>query len=356
MVRSSQLLRLMSVFALLVLGFVPIASAQPDPEPGNEQPEPSGPSAADKETARTLFREGDEKYRAGDYEEALKAFKAADEIMGVPTTGLEYARTLMMLNRLLEARDGFIRVANLEKRDGELPAQDDARREANQLAEDLAKRIPSIRVSVKNAPPSASIRLQIDDVEIPETAVEFPRKVDPGKHVVKVFVVGFEPTTREVDVQEKEEKVVEVELEAAKGEQNLVNPWEEGGNGDTGEQGPLSVLSWIGFSVGVVGLGVGIGAGAFAVSEKGALQDVCKGKGPNGETQCPADQGDRLDTAKTVAHISTAGFIVGGVGVAVGVAGILFRKALPDALAGTDAPITFSPYVGVGAAGVTGSF
>src|SRR5436190_23509399 len=50
------------------------------------------PSAADKETARSLMDEGDRKFAAKDYKGALDAYQGAHAIMGVPTTGLEVAK------------------------------------------------------------------------------------------------------------------------------------------------------------------------------------------------------------------------------------------------------------------------
>ncbi len=313
------------------------------------QPPPSEPSAADKETARTLFREGDERFRANDYEGALKAFRAADEIMRVPTTGLEHARTLMMLGRLVEARDLFIKVSNLEKRPDELAAQDAARDEAKQLAEDLLLRIPSVRVVLQNAPANAEVKVRIDEVLIPATAVEFPRKVDPGDHIVKVFLVGFKPVNRRISVVEKEQKVIEIKLEPSGEDASLVDPW-EGGGGDGDGASFLPVLSWIGFSVGLAGLIVGVPTGVYAISEKGRLEELCNGN------VCPAEVESDLDAALVVSHVSTVGFVFAGVGIAVGVTGLLLRHSLPDALARTDAPFTLRPFVGPGAVGFSGRF
>ncbi|MBB1180651.1 hypothetical protein DSM05_16030, partial [Pseudomonas sp. FW305-3-2-15-E-TSA4] len=44
------------------------------------------PTAADRETARTLMASGRTKRDAGDLNGALKDFAAADSLMGVPTT------------------------------------------------------------------------------------------------------------------------------------------------------------------------------------------------------------------------------------------------------------------------------
>lgn len=352
MVRSRFSSRLTITGALFIRSSIALGAlgALSPGEAWAQEPASDEPSAADKETARTLFREGDEKFRAGDFEGAFKAFRAADEIMGVPTTGLEHARSLMMLGRLLEARDLFIKVSNRETRADELPAQQTARDEARDLADKLASRIPAIKVVVVNAPAGAEVKLRIDDIEIPPSAVEFPRKVDPGDHTVKAYVAGYKPVSRKISVAEQEEKVVELTLEASDEDASLVDPW--GGDKAPSRRGApiMPTLSWIGFSVGVVGLGIAIPSGVFAVSEKGSLEDSCNGN------VCPrALEGD-LDTAVAVAHVSTAGFVLAGVGIAVGVTGFFIRDSLPDALAEGDAPVTLRPYVGVGAAGFTGTF
>jgi hypothetical protein len=49
------------------------------------------PSPGEKETARALMDEGDRKLSKQDLRGALQAYQGADQIMGVPTTGLEVA-------------------------------------------------------------------------------------------------------------------------------------------------------------------------------------------------------------------------------------------------------------------------
>ena len=70
------------------------------------------PSAADRETARSMMQEGRDLREKGDLKGALQRFKAADDIMHVPTTGLEVARTQVSLGLLVEALDT---IANIHK-------------------------------------------------------------------------------------------------------------------------------------------------------------------------------------------------------------------------------------------------
>ena len=69
----------------------------------------------------------------------------------------------------------------------------------------------------------------------------------------------------------------------------------------------------------------------------------------NAEKRCPPDQESTLDTAKTFSTVSTIGFIVGGVGIATGTV-LLFTSS------GSSKSGSVSPYVGLGNAGVTGTF
>ena len=59
------------------------------------------PSAADRQTARTLLIKGRNKLKAGDAEGALADFRAAHAIMHVPPTGLDLARAQVALGQLV---------------------------------------------------------------------------------------------------------------------------------------------------------------------------------------------------------------------------------------------------------------
>src|SRR5690606_32301856 len=167
-------------------------------------PSHAEPTLSDKETARSLFTQGDEKYRAGDYDGALKAFEAADAIMGVPTTGLERGRTLAQLGRLLEAREVLLKVSRLPPGPEDNEVQQRARREAHQLAEAVGQRIPSVQVRVRGLDPDARYDVVIDDEPVPESLATFPRKLDPGEHVVMVRAPGYRTQSRVISVRERE--------------------------------------------------------------------------------------------------------------------------------------------------------
>jgi hypothetical protein len=266
--------------------------------------------------------------------------------MGVPTTGLEHARTLMKLGLYVEARDLFLNVSNRKRLPDELEAQEAARNEASQLANDLADRIPALRVVIHNAPTGADVKLRIDDVEIPGAALAFPRKVNPGQHTVRLFVAGFEPVSRTVTVAESVEKVVEVQLVAVDGDAPLIDPWAGSAEARTNNGGGIHPLTWVGFSFALAGLGVGATTGIIAIVRKYDLEDSCGG------TRCPPSVQGELDTALTISHVSTVGFVVAGAGIALGVTGLILGASDGEPTSG----FRVRPYVGPTAFGVVGAF
>ena len=92
------------------------------------------PSAADRETARTLMATGDGKLKDGDLDGALEAYRGADEIMGVPTTALAVGRVYARMGKLIQAVDALSRARRHPVDGSEPEAFRQARAEAAKLA------------------------------------------------------------------------------------------------------------------------------------------------------------------------------------------------------------------------------
>jgi hypothetical protein len=147
------------------------------------------PSAADKETARTLMNQGDDRFDAKDYAGALKAYQGADAIMHPPMTGVALARAQAALGLLLEARDTALQVAHQPAQAGDNPKYAESRAEARTLADARSARIPSLDLKLSASP--AGLVVSVDDVPLPVAALTLPRKVNPGKHVVTARAPAF---------------------------------------------------------------------------------------------------------------------------------------------------------------------
>jgi hypothetical protein len=272
-------------------------------------------SLADRETARSLMDEGDKKRDAGDTKGALKNYEAADAIMHVPTTGLEVARAHVALGQLLEAREALGRVLRLPAKPGEPAPFTAARKAADTLNNELASRIPSIVVVVANADATQQPQISIDGETIPAAAASVPRKVNPGAHTVLVKVGSFEKKL-DVAVVERENKTVNVDAKdqppPPPKETTPEEPGRKTGGGSTGK-----VLMFSGFGVAVIGIGVGTVTGLMSLSKTNELKEVC----PN--DQCPPGKQGEIDSATSLGNISTAAFVVGGLGLGVGIVGLL---------------------------------
>lgn len=293
--------------------------------------------------------EGDKKRDAQDLRGALKNYEAADAIMKVPTTGLEVAKTQIALNMFLEARDTLGRVLRLPPKPNEPAPFTAARKAADQLNNDLATRIPSIQVTLTNAGPNDAPQVAIDNDTIPRAALAVPRKVNPGPHTVTVKL-GTAEKKQEVAIAEHETKNVTIDLKEIVAEPPPPAPPPE----PTHSALP-KVLMFGGFGLGAVGVGVGAVTGLMSISQTNDLKDVCK-------PTCPPERQSDIDSAKGLGNISTVAFIVGGVGVAAGVVGLILSSGDKKESASWQQPKTtrdrrsIHAVVTPGYAGVAGSF
>jgi PEGA domain len=170
------------------------------------------PTAADKETARTLLDDGDRKFSAKDYAGALKSFQAADSMMGVPTTGIEVARAEEALGQLAEAHDKLLEVTRYPQKPGEPAAFTKARADAAVRAEKIGARIPTLKVTLSGPPGGTDITVTIDGETVPAAAATLPRKIDPGKHSVVASARGYADAKADVTLREVEAKEVKLTL------------------------------------------------------------------------------------------------------------------------------------------------
>jgi len=265
------------------------------------------PSAAEKETARRLMAEGRTLRDQGDAKGALRSFMGADSIMLVPSTGIEVAKTQIALGQLVEARDKALAVTRIPVGKHEPAPFAEARAAAQQLEDDLTKRIPTIKIVVTGAPPNVALNVTVDGESVPEAALVGPYAVDPGHHVVAAGLRGGAQKTGEVDVVERDAKTVTLEVPA--GLASDAPPVET--PVDTTPEAPpargVPVLAYVGFIVGGVGLVTGGVTGAIALAKTHSAEN-----GGCVNDRCPPSTDSTLNTANTMATVSTVAFIVRG--------------------------------------------
>ena len=301
------------------------------------------PTAADRETARALMAEGRDQRDKGDLEGALKAFRGADAIMHVPTTALEVARTEAATGLLVEARDHALTIARSRPTPGEPAPFADARTAADTLAAELEGRIPSLKIKVHSAS-EGEVEVRLDDAVIPFAALGLARKLDPGSHVI-VAKKGADVRRLTVDVGERDGREVTIDFSVAPPAtkpDDVTSPPPDRPELPGNPARTALVLG--GFGIGLVGVAVGSVTGMMSLSKTSTLKEQC----PN--DRCPAALEDDLASARTLATVSTIAFVIAGAGIVAGVVGLVALKPHRPAEA------RIVPWIGVGAAGLSGSF
>ena len=332
----------------------------------------AAPTEADKETARSLMDQGDAKAEAKDFAAALKLYQAADDLMGVPTTGLEVARMQAALGQLLEARDTALAVARIAVQPKEPRVFAQARGEAGRLADTLAARIPAVQFNVQGVNIDVPLTVEVDGASVPPSAALLPRKVNPGKHHIQVTAPGYQLASGDVEVVEGKVVDVLLLLQQQTPAAAVVTPPVTAQPAPTPalqqrSQQPtpatrrgLPTLSYVGFGVGAAGMIAGSITGLLTFSKKSSIQSTyCQHT-----NDCNPSAQDSLNNGHTLATISNVAFGVGIVGIGAGVAAWLAApsesQSPPAALHKVDSTtaqrLTLTPVIGANKVGVYGTF
>lgn len=331
------------------------------------------PTAAEKETARSLLGAGQKKFDAGDYAGAAKAWQAADDIMHVPTTGIRLGKAQEKLGKLVEARDAWLEVARHPVAPDEPKAFTAARQEATTLAAAVEKRIPSVTVTVSGVPADVELDVAVDGVSVPPAAATLPRKVNPGAHHLSVSAPGYLIQEQDFTLEEAESRTLNVELarDPNAAAPPVVPPTEPVAPAPAPAPGPIaappgdpqadsgggsSTLTIVGFTLAGVGVVVGGVTGIMSATKTSDIKAGCEG------TRCPEDSQSDIDSAKTLATVSNIGFGVGILGLGVGILGLVMdssgaaQRAAPPAPRAAKRRFTLTPVVGLGSFNVLGKF
>jgi hypothetical protein len=333
-------------------------------------------SEADADAAKKLWADG-VRLEPTDLATARDRFKGAFKLRPSPIIGLKLGDVHERLGELVEARQVFQRAATVSPdefldvgvKQESLNAQD-ARKQARARAQALEDRIPTIDVHLSNVPADAKPKVTIDGVEIPIEALAVPRSANPGKHLIVVTIRDRAPKTAEIELVEKDRRVVEIDLRpdpAATTTPPDSKPATPPGATTAPALTPTPerrasgsatrTVGWIGFGVGGAGLIVGGVAGVLALGKASTVKDGC----PN--QICPPSHHDDLDAAKRWSTISNVGFGVAVLGLGVGLWGVLSSRSRETAT--TPASTTTAtpppraqvqPWIGVGSVGVVGTF
>lgn len=310
------------------------------------------PSAQERERARSLMDQGDARLEAGAYEAALEAYRGADAIMAVPTTGLEVGRTLEKLGRLLQAREALQRVAASPSLPDEPKAFAAARQKAERLALELTPRIPRLRVTVVGVPSGVAAELSIDGKRLEARTLGVAFEVEPGAHRLSGRAPGQAEVTRDVALAEGQLQEVALIFTAQPAPSSPAVAEAAKAGRPAGERSAPAtrgkrVLLWGSLGLAAVGLTAGSITGLKSLSLTSDVKERCR------ETACPAQTKDDIGEAKTLANVSNVAFGVGVAALGVGIWQLLSPAAGAKPKAARAAPHVA---IGVGTVGVKGVF
>jgi hypothetical protein len=206
---------------------------------------------------------------------------------------------------------------------------------------------------VKGGP---ATRVSVDGGEVPSLLLGEPVAMNPGKHSIIARNADTIERRAEVDLAERDAKEVELTLPVPSPAVVVApvpsQPRASRETDDRGRTTIANVLVFGGFGLAVVGLGVGGVTGALTLSKAGDVKTQCA----NGICD-PAAKSD-LDSASSLATISTIGFAVAGAGALCGVVGLLLPRTPADSTQ-TALPSQekrAAVWIGPGSMGVRGSF
>lgn len=273
--------------------------------------------AGDPAAAREQVKIGYELAQKGKCDEAIPHFLESIKLDVKAVTLINLAACEEKTNKLADAIGHWVDARSRAQVENNSAIQE----EAEKKAKALEARIPKLTVALPpNAPKDAEVVR--DGVALGSASFGVPLPVNPGAHSLVVRAKGFEDATTTVTLAEAESKTVQLKLGAARPAEPapvVVVPPGGATKPDPEPSKGTSPIAYVGFGVAAAGLAAGMITGVLALGAASEAKDAC----PNGV--CTNSQAkDDAESGKTMGTISTIGFIVAGVGAAVGVYGLVW--------------------------------
>lgn len=269
--------------------------------------------------AEALFNEAKKAMDAKDYDTACKRFRESNRLDPAVGTMLNLA--------VCEERRGHLATSwDLYRGAYEKLSPSDPRHDyAKAQVDRLEPRLPHVTLTLAPGAP-ADTKVRDGETEYSGAAFGLPLPVDPGKHDLIVEAPGRESKTMTVDLLEASTTTIEIvpgpekaggpgAAEAPAGQPSSGGTVAQGG--DTGSHGGFGKkeLGFVIGGIGIVGISVGITTGVMALGKKSAAEDGC----PAALQLCSPAGHDAATAGRTLAAVSTVGWIVGALGVGAGV-------------------------------------
>jgi hypothetical protein len=265
--------------------------------------------------AEALFNQGRTAMESKDYDTACQRFRESDKLDHAVGTLLNLAVCETTRGRLATGWELFRAVS--EKLGGDDPRRDFVAKQLSQIE----PRLPHLTLKLAAGAPEGT-HAKEGDAEFAGGAFGVPLPMDPGKHSFVVDAPGYESRTVSLDLAEGSQEALEIApgpALPAKAAPSAALSSDKAPVSGEGGGSDRRLLGWVIGGVGVAGLGVGAITGAMALGKKSTADDQC-----NSSTHvCSAEGRDAASAGRTLAVVSTVGWIAGAIGVGTGVYFIL---------------------------------
>lgn len=274
------------------------------------------PPAAAQSTAAAeeLFNDAKKAMDAKDYDTACKRFRESNRLDPAVGTMLNLAVCEELRGHLATSWDLFR--GAYEK----LPPNDPRHDYAKAQADRLEPRLPHLTLTLAAGAP-ADTKVREDETEYSGAAFGVPLPVDPGKHELVVEAPGHENRTLSIELREAASTAVEIVPGAATptsaATETPATESHEASSPAAEQTTPRFGRRQLGFvigGIGIAGVGVGVTAGVLTLGKKSTADSQCD---PVRQI-CSQEGHDAASAGRTLAAISTVGWIVGAVGVGAG--------------------------------------
>lgn len=306
--------------------------------------------------ARTLGIQGVQLADAGKCQEAIEKLQRAEALHHAPTILDRLGECQVAVGEIVEGTENL----NACVREPLAPTAPKVFHDAQDRAQKvLASATPKIAHLIIRITPAdvANVSVAFGGKPVPAALIGSDRPSDPGTHDVTASAPGYKPASTTVTLAEGGHQDITLLLERDPNAVAALPPSTPGGAAatptDAGTPPPEPAAkksntgAYVALGIGGLGLIVGSVTGGLAFSKASDCPNkVCK------------TQSD-LDSAKSMATVSTISFGVGIVGVAVGTVLLLTgnKSEAPPAAAAKPAPkFAMQPFFGLNSAGLMGSF
>ena len=313
------------------------------------------PSSADRATARTLAQEGYVALSSKDYSAAADRFGRALALVHAPTLLRDLARAQVGLGRLVDAHETYSQIIREGVASDAPPPWVKALADAKAEIAPITPRLPWVTITVTGP---AHPKVTIDGAPIAEASLGVKRAADPGRHEIRALATGYYTAKKTLSLNEGESVNIAFELEDAP---------PDAAPKDEEESGKVSVATVVdppwrkpvtigALALGGAGIALGSVTGILAMTKHNQLATAC----PSGV--CGPTHKAEYDNYHTLGTVATIGFVAGGVAAGAGVVLLLVKPQTLVQQPNSDQPkptrtsFRWSPFVGLGGAGVEGTF